>query len=97
MSFIQRLLGQEEVTKPKNEVVPQKPERYTGKIIKLGKGWGFITSPDIEYTRIFFHWSALNHKTLHFTELRKGMTVEFEIFNHWRKGLRAIHIQVIED
>lgn len=96
MSLIQRLLGQEE-PEPQATTRVNKPERIQGKIIKLGRGWGFITSRDIEYTRIFFHWSALQQDTLHFTELRKGMKVEFEPLEHHDKGIRAIRIRVLED
>jgi cold shock CspA family protein len=76
-------------------------EQITGKIIKLSKeGWGFISSLDKPFTRIFFHWSGLNQDTLHFTELKVGMKVDFEVIDYidkhtgTSKGLRAIKIEV---
>lgn len=72
-------------------------DRIQGKIIKIAKegGWGFISSKEKKFTRIFFHWSSLNQDTLHFTELRKGMTVEFELSQYQDKGWRAIKIEVV--
>ena len=60
--------------------VPKKPTRtepIRGKIYHLGNGYGFVESEAIPYTRIFFHWQNLNHDTLHFTELKRGMELEF--------------------
>lgn len=53
--------------------------RIIGKIIHLEEngGWGFITSQEIKFTRIFFHWTALQTDTLHFSDLKKHMKVEF--------------------
>ena len=69
--------------------------RISGRIIKVSKqGWGFISSRDIEFTRIFFHWTALEQNTLPFLELRIGMTVEFTPIKIPGKGYRAIHIEV---
>lgn len=71
--------------------------RLRGKIIKVSKaGYGFITSIDIPFTRIFFHWSALDPKTKKFTELRSGMKVSFVPFITTEKGHRAIKI-IIEE
>ena len=58
------------VEEPKREVV-------RGQIYFIGKGFGFIESEMIPYTRIFFHWQNLEHDTLHFNELVRGMTLEF--------------------
>jgi len=72
-------------------------ERKTGRIIKVSqKGWGFISSRDIEFTRIFFHWTALSQKTLNFKEIKTGMMVTFKPFQTPDKGYRAIEIEVIE-
>ena len=71
-----------------------------GQIIHLDeKGWGFITSPDIEFTRIFFHWTGLVQNTVNFKELKRGMKVEFteKQSPDPEKGWRAIKIKVIED
>ena len=35
-------------------------KKVVGRVIKVSKeGWGFISSKEIEFTRIFFHWTAL--------------------------------------
>ena len=68
-----------------------------GRIISVSKaGWGFISSRDIEFTRIFFHWTALQQGTLSFLELRTGMNVEFTPVQIPGKGYRAVHIKVLE-
>jgi cold shock CspA family protein len=69
----------------------------TGRIIKVDKrGWGFISSREIEFTRIFFHWTALIQGTLRFPELQKGMIIEFTPIDVPDKGVRATKIKVIE-
>lgn len=71
-------------------------ERVKGRIIKVSEeGWGFISSKDIEFTRIFFHWTALQQDTLSFKELKAGMIVEFKPINIPEKGWRAVQIKVI--
>jgi cold shock CspA family protein len=70
--------------------------RVKGKIIKVSEsGWGFISSIDIKFTRIFFHWTSLKQDTIKFTELRNGMKVEFTPIEVEGKGFRAIKIEVI--
>lgn len=72
--------------------------RISGKIIKVSKdGYGFISSRDIPFTRIFFHWSALQLGTKKFPELKTGMKVSFVAFTTGEKGYRAIKIKVEED
>ncbi len=73
-------------------------QRVNGKIIKVSadEGWGFISSKDIKFTRIFFHWTALKQNTKKFPELKKGMKVEFTPVEVEGKGYRAIKIEVIE-
>jgi len=72
-------------------------DKITGRIIKVSKGgWGFISSRDIEFTRIFFHWTALKQDTLPFLELHTGMMVEFVPVQIPGKGWRAIHVTVVE-
>lgn len=73
-------------------------KRVVGKIIRVSdKGWGFIVSKEVPFTRIFFHWTSLNQDTAHFTELKKGMLVEFTPIDVIDKGVRAIKIDVLED
>lgn len=67
-----------------------------GKIIKLSdKGWGFITSSEMKFTRIFFHWSGLEQDTLTFPELTVGMHVTFIPIQYQQQGWRAIKIRVL--
>lgn len=80
------------------EVIEQKEEkRYQGKIIKVSnKGYGFITTKDIPFTRVFFHWTSLKSDTDKFTDLKAGMKVSFVAFEIQDKGWRAIKIKVEE-
>jgi cold shock CspA family protein len=71
--------------------------KAVGRIIKISKdGWGFISSKDIEFTRIFFHWTALQQNTLGFKELKTGMWVEFTPTQVMGKGVRAVHVRVVD-
>mgnify|MGYP003577622295 CR=1 FL=1 len=73
-------------------------KRVLGKIIKVSEeGWGFISSKEIKFTRIFFHWTSLKQDTLKFPELKNGMKVEFTPVEAEGKGWRAIRIRVIPD
>jgi cold shock CspA family protein len=58
-------------------------------------GYGFISSKNIEFTRIFFHWTSLKQNTVPFLELKMGMMVEFTPIQVPNKGWRAIHVSVI--
>ena len=78
--------------------------RIIGKIIRIDpRGFGFITSEDIPFERIFWHWTSLQLDTLKFLELKKGMKVEF-VARHQGKdnvtgkdrGYKAIRIEVID-
>ena len=72
-------------------------QRVSGRIIKVHKaGWGFISSREIEFTRIFFHWTSLKQNTLTFPLLKTGMIVEFTPVQVPDKGWRAIHIIVTD-
>ena len=71
--------------------------KVVGRIIKVSRaGWGFISSREIEFTRIFFHWTALTQDTLPFLGLKPGMMVEFTPLQIPSKGYRAIHVRVLE-
>ena len=71
--------------------------KVVGRVIKVSRrGWGFISSRDIEFTRIFFHWTSLRQDTLPFLEIKTGMHVEFVPLQIPGKGYRAIHVRVIE-
>lgn len=72
-------------------------KKVVGRIIKLSKkGWGFISSKEIEFTRIFFHWTALRQDTVGFLELKTGMYVEFTPQKVAGKGVRANHMRVVD-
>jgi cold shock CspA family protein len=72
-------------------------QRITGRIVKISeKGFGFILSPDIPFTRIFFHWTSLVQNTLKFPELRRGMLAEFTRKDVGDKGTRAIKIKIVD-
>jgi cold shock CspA family protein len=82
------------------DTTPIKPDekRVRGKIIKVSdEGWGFISSKDIKFTRIFFHWTSLKQDTMKFQELKNGMKVEFTPVEVEGKGWRAIKIRVVKD
>lgn len=71
--------------------------RLNGRIVKLNeKGWGFISSLELPFTRIFFHWTSLKQDTENFANLTQGTTVEFTPHQVEGKGWRAIRIKVLE-
>lgn len=98
-----KFFGGEEVpngTTEQGDSSPIKPtdKRANGKIIKVSEdGWGFISSKEIKFTRIFFHWTSLKQDTLKFQELKNGMKVEFTPVEVEGKGVRAIKIRVLKD
>jgi len=67
-----------------------------GKIIKVGAGWGFISTPKVPYTRVFFHWTSLVQDTLNFRELEKGMKVLFTLVYKEGRGYSGVKIRVDE-
>ena len=72
-------------------------QKIVGRVIKVSKeGWGFISSKNIEFTRIFFHWTALRQDTIPFLELKTGMHVEFTPLKIDGKGYRAMHVRVVD-
>lgn len=80
------------------EHIKQEETRVQGKIIKVSEdGWGFISSKEIKFTRIFFHWTSLRQDTLRFPELKQGMKVEFTPIEVQDKGFRAIKIKVLDN
>lgn len=59
-------------------------------------GYGFISSPQLPFERIFFHWSGLRQDTLRFPDLRKRMQVSFQLQHNETDGFRGIKIKVKE-
>lgn len=95
---LKEALGDKIPTEP--DTTPDKPEdkRIIGKIIKVSdQGWGFISSKEVKFTRIFFHWTSLKQDTLKFQDLKNGMKVSFVAVEVQDKGWRAIKISVIKD
>lgn len=90
--------GEEPPTQPDTSLVTATEKRVKGKIIKVSDdGWGFISSKEIKFTRIFFHWTSLKQDTLKFQDLKNGMKVEFTPVEVEGKGFRAIKIRVLKD
>lgn len=102
MPLIKDLLGFGKTTELSVEVKERETkmesgEPIEGKIIKLSEegGWGFISSKEIPFTRIFFHWTSLSQDTLNFTELKKGMMVSFIPVEKEGRGWSANKIKVV--
>ncbi len=80
-------------------------KRIEGKIIHLDEeGWGFFSSDEVKYERIFFHWSALSKGERNFKYLQRGMRCTFDcVFIKASKdglpdkGWRALKIKVVDD
>lgn len=90
--------GDEAPTETDTTPIHQEDKRVKGKIIKVSdEGWGFISSKDIKFTRIFFHWTSLKQDTLKFQDLKNGMKVEFTPVEIEGKGFRAIKIRVLKE
>jgi len=90
--------GENPPTEPDSTPIKRNEKRVVGKIIKVSEdGWGFISSKEIKFTRIFFHWTSLKQDTLKFTELKNGMRVEFTPVEIEGKGWRAIKIRVLNE
>lgn len=82
-----------------------KEKRIVGKIIRTDpRGYGFITSEEIPFERIFWHWTSLTFDTLKFPAIRRGMKVEFVPRHQGTdpetgkdKGYKAIRIAIIDE
>lgn len=80
-------------------------KRIEGKIIHLDEeGWGFFSSDEVKYERIFFHWSALSKGERNFKFLERGMRCTFDCVyikssqdGQLDKGWRALKIKVTDD
>lgn len=92
MDIIKRILGQHKMDE--DELSPEGTVIH-GKILSLNeKGYGFISSKDLKFTKIYFHWSALEQDTLNFLALKRGMQLEFRLI-YTVQGPRAIKIRVM--
>ncbi len=63
-----------------------------GKIIYLNeaKGWGYINSHEIQFSKVYFHWTGLN-ASVNFKELKRHDEVVFKAMKR-EKGWKAINI-----
>lgn len=70
--------------------------RIQGKIKQLNskKGYGFITSLELPFEKIYFYWEWLNQNTKRFPELKEGDVVTFELVKR-ENGYQAYHIDVL--
>jgi len=94
-TFIWKNIMANEVDEKKLTDIIENARRVTGRIMVLiPRGYGFISSSEVPFTRIFFHWSGLTPSSKHFSKLRVGDYVEFELIEHEEKGLKAIKIDV---
>lgn len=66
-----------------------------GKIIYLHPtgGWGYINSHEIQFSKIYFHWTGLSTRGKQFTELKKNDVVRFTALKR-DQGWKAINIEV---
>lgn len=68
-----------------------------GKIFAINqKGYGFISSEEQPFTRIFFHWTHLATGT-RFIDLKKNQYVEFDLVDDDRGGYSAIRVSLIDN
>ena len=71
-------------------------QRLTGTITRLNQnGYGFISSKVMQFTRIYFHWTMLE-PPLKFTDLKRGMEVEFTPYPYRDKGYRATKVKLYD-
>lgn len=84
-----------------NEAPKKTDARIKGRILSLNtkRGFGFLQSDALPFTRIYFHWTFLVQGTKKFNELERGMEVEFTMAKGTdSKGVetdRAIKIKVL--
>lgn len=71
--------------------------KMIGRIIRTSRaGWGFISTKEIPFVRVFFHWTELRQDSIQFLDLRPGMAVEFTPVEVIGRGWRAIHVRAME-
>jgi len=99
MTKFNQIKGIDKMTTELEVKETKEEKRVVGTIIKLNqdKGYGFISSHDIKFTRIFFHWTSLLQTTKKFYDLQVKDKVEFTPLEVPDKGTRAIKIKVIAD
>ena len=79
------------------ERFPHGKERIEGKVIALNKrGFGFIGSLKVPFTRIYFHWTYLIPETINFQQLKRNDPVDFILEKIGDGSYRALKIDVLE-
>lgn len=79
------------------ERYPFGESRIEGKIIAVNKkGFGFISSKDIPFTRIYFHWTNLKPETVNFADLKRNDPVDFICEKKTDGTYRAVKVDVLE-
>ena len=72
-------------------------KRIEGKVILVNRrGFGFISSKEILYTRIYFHWTNLVPQTINFSEIKRGDPVDFILEKKNDGTYKAIKVDVLE-
>lgn len=72
-------------------------KRVEGKIIAVNKrGFGFISSKEIPYTRIYFHWTNLLPQTINFADLKRSDPVDFICEKKPDGTYRAVKVDILE-
>jgi cold shock CspA family protein len=76
---------------------PFADKRIEGKVIMINKrGYGFISSKEVPYTRIYFHWTNLIPQTINFAEIKRGDPVDFLLEKKDDGTFKAIKVDVLE-
>lgn len=72
-------------------------KRIEGKVIVVNKrGFGFISSKEVPYTRIYFHWTNLIPQTINFSEIKRNDPVDFVLEKKNDGTYKAIKIDILE-
>ena len=67
----------------------------TGIVIRINKskGWGFVITEDVPFTKIFFHWTELT-SNINFLEVNRKDKFVFDVMKG-DNGYRAINIRKV--
>lgn len=80
----------------KSEIKFEPGTRVTGKVffINKKKGYAFVNSTALPFTRIFMHWQELPH-TVNILNLKPGTIVDFEPVYFEEDGWRALKVKMV--
>lgn len=72
-------------------------KKIIGKVTHLSqKGYGFIESAELKFTRIYFSWTNL-HPAVQFTKLKVGDLLEFYPHFTEGRGYKAMKITKVQE